>query len=71
MQELHTFAIGVILGLIGGGVLGYWVATHIHSVAHAAARAVTIPQGTNLGAANQIAQQASQAAQNAINQAVK
>ena len=71
MQELHTFSIGVILGLIGGGCLGYWVSTHIHSVANAAVRAVTIPQGTNLGPVAGVAQQASQAAQQAINQAVK
>jgi hypothetical protein len=31
---------------IAGAVLGYWLATHIHSVANAAARATTVPSGT-------------------------
>lgn len=36
---------GFIGGLLAGGFAGYWLATHIHNVANAAARAVTIPSG--------------------------
>jgi ABC-type lipoprotein release transport system permease subunit len=33
--------ISALFGLVGGAVLGYWLATHIHSVAAQAASAIT------------------------------
>lgn len=33
--------ISALIGAVGGAVLGYWLATHIHSVAAQAASAVT------------------------------
>ncbi|HTQ99853.1 MAG TPA: hypothetical protein VMH83_07680 [Candidatus Acidoferrum sp.] len=35
----------LIIGLGAGGFAGYMLATHIHSVSNAAARAVTVPSG--------------------------
>jgi ABC-type lipoprotein release transport system permease subunit len=33
--------ISALIGAVGGAVLGYWLATHIHSVAAQAASAIT------------------------------
>lgn len=46
---MEAVAISVVIGAVGGGILGYWLASHIHSVAASAAsavtRATTIPSG--------------------------
>ncbi len=46
---MESVLIGVLFGGIGGAVLGYWLATHIHAVATSAAsatqRATTIHTG--------------------------
>ena len=42
---LTMFAIYAMIGAVPGGILGYWLSTHIHSVASAASRATTLPAG--------------------------
>jgi hypothetical protein len=45
-MELVTFALSMLLaGIVIGCGIGYYVASHIHQTANAAARAVTIPSG--------------------------
>ena len=40
-----VFGFGLVVGAACGGFAGYMLATHIHAVAGAAARALTVPQG--------------------------
>ena len=42
MIELVLFPLGLF---VGGGILGYWLCSHIHSVANAANRATTLSSG--------------------------
>lgn len=48
-MSIHEFfgvlGFGLFAGTALGGVAGYVLATHIHAVASAASRALTIPQG--------------------------
>lgn len=44
-EFLGAFGFGLLFGIAVGGFAGYMLATHIHSVANAASRALTIPQG--------------------------